>query len=420
MVFKIHKYNNNAQVYQQIAEMTKTGEGILLEYDMDYVFQHIKNDGADRVSLVLDCSFEFFRFEEWPAFILDLIPSGNGKRFLLEKYGRGGDDFLLQVGAWNPIGNLRVTGELTKSFIQNISQQEHVSFTEEDIIQKSDRFLHYAKTCGVQIDGATDVQGDAPKFLVIKGFDDRFYVDSGLVDKDLIKQHYIVKFPRGRLSADFELLKNEAAYLEVACALDLNVGEAIVYKDGALFIPRFDREIIDGKLYCHGVESLYSLAGITERGQISDNFLFCELIARYSSRGALDVLEFLKRDVLNVLLGNPDNHGRNSAMLKKNGEVRLSPLYDFAPMFHDPNDIFMRRSMWFAYEEGGRPDWAGVLGALEKYGKEIHKGFGEFVKSLKNLEKLLIACGVDDFIIEKRTAIIQRELALLEKLYEKD
>ncbi|EDM25205.1 hypothetical protein LNTAR_03214 [Lentisphaera araneosa HTCC2155] len=416
MIYEVHIFDNAQQKYRLMAKIEKTDHAILLEYDMDYVFEYIDNKAGDRLSLSLDCSFEFWKFEDWPAFILDLMPSGNGKRFLLEKYGRGDDDFLLQVGAWNPIGNLRVSGELTNDFIGGIADQQIMTFSEEDIIQKNKNFLSYAKLCGVQIDGATDVQGDAPKFLLVKDFEGRFYVDSGLVSPDEIQQHYIVKFPRGKSLADFDVLKNEAAYYEVARRLGLSVGEELFFKEGALFIPRFDREVKEEKIYYYGLESLYSIAGISQRGQISDNFHFCELLAKYSTSPSQDVLEFLKRDVLNILLGNPDNHGRNSAMLKKNAEVRLSPLYDFAPMFYDPNDIFMRRSIWFSNEESGRPSWGCILTKLSIYGADITEGFRAFVKALSELVQVLRVCQVDEFIIERRLVIIESEMKKLEEV----
>ncbi|MDD7985715.1 HipA domain-containing protein [Lentisphaera marina] len=399
-----------------MANIEKTDHAVLLEYDMDYVFEYIDNSAENRLSLSLDCSFEFYKFEDWPAFILDLMPSGNGKRFLLEKYGRGDDDFLLQVGAWNPIGNLRISGELTKDFLSSIADQQIIAFSEEDIIKKNENFLNYAKLCGVQIDGATDVQGDAPKFLVLKDFEGRFYVDSGLVPVDKIQQHYIVKFPRGKSQADFDVLKNEAAYYEVARCLGLNVGEELYFKEGALFISRFDREVKEGEVYYYGLESLYSIAGISQRGQMSDNFLFCEMIAKYSTSPSEDVLEFLKRDVLNILLGNPDNHGRNSAMIKKDGEVRLSALYDFAPMFYDPNDIFMRRSIWFGHEVSGKPSWGCIVQKLSIYVVSITDEFRGFVKALRDLMQILRASHVDEFIIERRLAIIESEMKKLEEL----
>jgi serine/threonine-protein kinase HipA len=72
------------------------------------------------------------------------------------------------------------------------------------------------------------------------------------------------------------------------------------------------------------------------------------------------VLEYIKRDVANLALGNKDNHARNTALQRDfSGGVRLTPLYDFAPMYLHPDGI-ARRIRW-EDNDAGSPDWARVL-----------------------------------------------------------
>jgi len=72
------------------------------------------------------------------------------------------------------------------------------------------------------------------------------------------------------------------------------------------------------------------------------------------------VLEYLKRDVANLALGNKDNHARNTAVQRDfESHVALTPLYDFAPMYLHPDGI-ARCIRWEA-NDGGQPDWARVL-----------------------------------------------------------
>lgn len=52
--------------------------------------------------------------------------------------------------------------------------------------------------------------------------------------------------------------------------------------------------------------------------------------------GNRDQLAYMLRDILNLALRNTDNHGRNAAVLRTGGQVGLSPIFDFAPMFLDP------------------------------------------------------------------------------------
>ena len=73
-----------------------------------------------------------------------------------------------------------------------------------------------------------------------------------------------------------------------------------------------------------------------------------------------DVLEYIRRDVANLALGNKDNHARNTAVQRNfDGHIALAPLFDFAPMYLHP-DGSARRIRWDG-NDGGSPDWGRVL-----------------------------------------------------------
>ena len=121
MRLSILKYCNNKHDYLPIADMDVEDGKIHFEYDMHYLATHMEDELIDRVSLAIPCDFEFHDYNSWPAFLMDLIPSGYGKRYLMEKYGKRSEEFLLQIGAWNPIGDLRVVGPETKDFLLGMS-----------------------------------------------------------------------------------------------------------------------------------------------------------------------------------------------------------------------------------------------------------------------------------------------------------
>ncbi len=149
-----------------------------------------------------------------------------------------------------------------------------------------------------------------------------------------------MKFPRGKTEKDRAVLRNEAPYLEVARRFGLRVGASLEFINDALFIPRFDRRAIGGKIDRLGLETLSSAAGIAEFGKRGNHVEFCKVIAQYACDPKREIIEYIRRDILNAALRNTDNHGRNTAFLKQSdGTVALSPLYDFAPMFHDPDGI---------------------------------------------------------------------------------
>jgi serine/threonine-protein kinase HipA len=85
-----------------------------------------------------------------------------------------------------------------------------------------------------------------------------------------------------------------------------------------------------------------------------------------------EVLEYLKRDVANLALGNKDNHARNTAVQRDfNGHIALTPLYDFAPMYLHPDGI-ARRIRW-DNNDAGQPDWARVLDRVCAMATQIKK-----------------------------------------------
>ena len=117
-----------------------------------------------------------------------------------------------------------------------------------------------------------------------------------------------------------------------------------------------------------------------------------ETIHKYSSKPDLDVMEYLKRDILNVALGNSDNHARNTALLKyTDGTIRLAPLFDFAPMFLDPTGI--RRSSRWQQEEGvGFPNWPTIVDELIKrkfLRPTVRKDVAALVTKVEKLPQLM-------------------------------
>lgn len=189
-MYNIKRVNNTIQEWEDIAQLNS-----VLKYDDDYVFSQMPRDElSDRFALNYPVNFDFYsgykeegsRLVDWPAFMIDLIPSGAGRRTLIKKYQRDDENFLLSMGARNSIGNLRVESDKVNDL--EISEStpllEEDFFTRENIIAKKEDFIDIAEKNGVKVSGATDVVGDAPKFLVAQlGTKDLFYPDNGGFDK---------------------------------------------------------------------------------------------------------------------------------------------------------------------------------------------------------------------------------------------
>jgi serine/threonine-protein kinase HipA len=207
-------------------------------------------------------------------------------------------------------------------------------------------------------------------------------------------------------------LRHEAAYQKVARMMSLRVtDEPPEFIDGALLIPRFDRRIGPREIRL-GLESVYSITGVRDsaREALRHHQVLIEL-RNCCTDFDVEVVEYFRRDILNLALGNRDNHGRNTAVLKDtDGSIRLSPIFDFGPAYLDARAI-VRVIRWDA-ERGGPIDWSEVLANLKTRFEDVHMkppnlvqiadALRDFGKALKLLPQTMQECGVDSSIIDAR------------------
>lgn len=402
------------------------------EYLLDYA---VLQAGPDQtapaaVSCRYPVDFDLHPSAPWPAFLLDILPNGYGRQQWLEQLeladGPSADWPLLLRGTAFPPGNLRIAEAVAAKDLSRlaptaqgdlVAMSDHPGFDEGAVLSRNEYFLEYAVQHGIYAAGASDVQGAAPKLLLTQNLNGKWHAEGALPDSK-ITASWILKRPRGRSEADKQVLRNEAAYMRVARKLGLSVHASLHWENDTLLIPRFDRCLnSDNSVTRLGMESLCSLAGIAEyRAAISQDVL-CTALLRYSSDPAADLLEFIQRDIANVVLGNKDNHARNSAVLKwEDGTVRLSPLFDFAPMYLDPEGI-ARVCRWEGDAEvAGTPNWAILCERYQEVAPNILEILKHFGKHIERLPDIMREAGVDDSVIEQRTAAINQHSKQLKAL----
>jgi serine/threonine-protein kinase HipA len=278
--------------------------------------------------------------------------------------------------------------------------RDHPGFTREAVIARSEAFVEYAYQHGIYAAGGSDVQGVAPKLLLTQDRDGAWHAEGRLPDAT-VAAHWLVKRPRGSTAADRKVLRNEAAYMRVASALGLHVHGELTWENDCLFIPRFDRIPHASVLQRLGMESLASLANVAEYGARMPHDVLCQAIIDHCSDPASDLLEYIKRDIVNVVMGNKDNHARNTVVLRyEDGSVALSPMFDFAPMYLDPEGI-ARVCRWDGNaEEGGVPNWAVVVERYRDHLEDPVPALRDFGRQIERLPELMRELGVDDDIIE--------------------
>lgn len=304
----------------------------------------------------------------WPPFLLDILPQGQARRRLAKKLGFNNPDdpaveySLLLLGGGAPVGNLRVK-EAWQQERERLADQPFKGVTCDEVLGRSDRFGDVIDRIALIASGSSGVQGDWPKVLLTRAADRLWYPDP-LVDDTDAREHVIVKLLRDRGPADSAILAAEAPYLEVARAFGLRVGQPLTHANGLLMIPRFDREIVDDQVVRHGQESLVSAIGVAEFGFVGHHEDYLAVVTEMSDDPRQEVIEYVLRDLLNFATGNPDNHGRNTALQKRaDGWVGLTPLYDFTPMRLDPTTV-VRSTRWRCLKgRDADPDWGLVCEA---------------------------------------------------------
>jgi serine/threonine-protein kinase HipA len=398
------------------------------EYLIEYAAEFAGPDTAAAAGLScrFPADFQQYRLNHWPPFVLDLLPSGYGRQQWLEQLelqdGPAADWPLLRRGTAYPPGNLRVaeavaakdpTALVPTSAGDVLPMNEHPGFTRAEVLARGEAFTEYAFQHGIYAAGASDVQGVAPKLLLTYDHTGAWHAEGRLADNQ-VASHWLVKRPRGERADDRKVLRNEAAYMQVAANLGLRVHAALEWEDDNLFVPRFDRCVRDSDVERYGMESLYSAAGVAEYGARVSHEVLCDAIETYCTDPATELLEYIKRDVVNVVLGNKDNHGRNTALMRhESGHVALAPLFDFAPMYLDPEGI-ARVCRWSAdVEAAGDPDWARVVEGFPDWTDAFRKALRDFGRRLESLPDILRDCGVDDDIIQQRSRSIAKHIPQL-------
>ena len=334
-----------------------------LVYLPDYAIRYWKSNDAAALSVNVPVDLESCAEDRWPAFLADLLPQGYGRVELLKQLerddaaGPAADWALLCAGAGNPIGNLRI--KEAHAWIMARSGNRMRGFSIEEVAARAGDFNEYLAQHGLFLAGSSGVQGEWPKILLTQAHDGLFYLDHTLPDEEA-KAHYIVKFGRGKDEALANILRLEAPYMQLAKGLGLDVHADLMLHERALFITRFDRAVTQDGVVRQGQESIASLCGIGGFGRVPSHNEVCGKLGEVATDPTRDIIEYIKRDVANIVLGNKDNHARNTAIQRRrDGTMALTPLFDFAPMWLHPDGI-ARRMRWQA-DDGGSPVWRSVI-----------------------------------------------------------
>lgn len=390
-----------------------------LLYQLDYAIKYMERCDEYACSLSLPVQIMIgHEASSWFGFLDDIVPSGAARRYWIEYLGlqqlslQQQDILLLEKGTIAPVGNLRIKEAIP--VLNPLSTLHLQHFSINDVINRDSDFLQYAQQMGAISGGATGAGGEAPKLLIRRSPQQQVWIDTFQQRFDQQDLHYLVKFPRNKRSEiDCNILRAEYHYYQILTELgfdtiavpEMQLIEGENYP--SLWLPRFDTHW-DGKNWRrYGLESVYSILQ-RPAGSHLNHFevieQLCLLLVRINPQfnSSQFVCEWLQRDLLNIIFGNSDNHGRNTSFLKKNGQIVLAPIYDFAPMKADPEGIVRLTTWGSPYEEGGEYRWQAITEKLANLCDPnlSLNALQTLAKKLLDLKQILIRQGVPRQIID--------------------
>lgn len=396
-----------------------------IDYDFHYAVDYMWRDDNHALSINYPPVPYSYTLNKKLRFLDDIIPSGASKKYWvthldIESLGSDVQNFiLLKFATISPVGNLRV-----KDSVDYIDMENHkmIFFNIEDVKKRTSDFLNYANERGGVAGGATGAGGEAPKLLLRYGGEDHVWIDTyqeSSVRKDDL--YYLVKFPRGaRSRIDCDILRAEYHFYHEISSMGFSTIDTTTMRleDSigsvpSLWLPRFDVEITSSGANRYAMESVYSMLEKGPGSILSHELTINELVEKITRSNMVQecgfvfdlegfVIEWVKRDLLNSIFGNTDNHGRNTSFILFENEIKLSPIYDFAPMKADPEGI-VRVTKWGAdCEIGGEFDFIKIAKKLHDLVDE-DRLLHELKKTGEKLEGLydrLKSRGVPDSILD--------------------
>ncbi len=396
-----------------------------LHYTHDFSINYLDRDDNHAVSINHPVSlfFDDDGKRGWMKFLDDIVPSGASRRYWLryldinELTADQQNFVLLTYGTMSPVGNLRVKESLAEA--NPIA--ERVFFSIEDAINRAGDFLDYAQQRGAAVGGATGAGGEAPKLLLRCSQDDKIWIDNVQNDLTCRDTPYLVKFPRGRKAEiDCDIVRAEFHYYHELEAMGFNTisTQHMRLEEGAyypsIWLPRFDISFKNSHTVKRvAMESVYSMLKKSPGTTLDQEITIRTLIEKISQSHMVKelgfnfdihkfVTEWVRRDLLNIIFGNSDNHGGNTSFIRDTGTIELAPIYDFAPMKADPQGI-PRTTKWAKHIEiGGEYNFKIVADSLSDLvpKKELMQALRETAEQLIGLKGRLQKRGVPQQIIE--------------------
>ena len=262
-----------------------------------------------------------------PVYFQNLLPEGNNRQRLAKERQCGTDDEfeLLAAAGHDLMGAIEVEPIPQGDSVPESVRLWHTTLG-KDVVEPG--FVESP------VEDAAAIPGVVVKFSAVQ--DGRRYV---------IKRHgaagsYILKLPK---TTHPDLVEIEATGFALLKALNINCAESeVITKENAdlpehvpfphlLAVKRFDRGENGARIHMEEFAQILQYAPKHKYGKdlIKDYSSILNILERLSSQPEKDTVEFVKRFVAFILMGNTDAHLKNWAVIYPDGiNLQLSPAYD--------------------------------------------------------------------------------------------
>lgn len=310
---------------------------------VDAVFQYDKNyimDSAHRpISVSLPLQEECFSSEATQNYFEGLLPEGFSRQCVASNIHVDSDDYIsiLKVLGRECLGAIRIVDEnnpVDDFGYKKLSLQDVKSLAAEGASKAMDLVIQ----SHLSLTGAS---GKAGLFYDHK--EHKWYLPQGLAPSN-----YIVKQSHVRLK---HLVVNEQLCLLTAKKLGIEIPESFIFEcgeskvdDSILFATkRFDRftdgfsknagiHIVPYRLHQEDFAQALGIKSSFKYEKHGGHYLkkMFDVLKNYSANPIEDQFKLWKITIFNYLIGNTDNHIKNSALLysKDLKTIRLAPYYD--------------------------------------------------------------------------------------------
>jgi serine/threonine-protein kinase HipA len=256
-----------------------------------------------------------------PGFIRDAAPDGWGERVIAYSEGGAlsGIDYLIKSSNVDRAGSLLIGTTRVPSIAGRPGNLDRL----DSFIEFMENVQSGARLAPETIRAArqrSSLGGLRPKVTLL---------DEGRV---------ILAKPRDRHDKE-DIPAVEHACMSFAASKGLSVARTRLHfgKTSVLLVDRFDREVlVDGGTLRLPMLSAATLLDVDWRAvdeMSKARWRYAEAADEMRRKGVpiADLQELYKRMCFNALVGNDDDHPKNHAVLFKNGQWRLSPMYDVVP-----------------------------------------------------------------------------------------